>query len=205
MTWPMLVFYSVERQSVLDNKQAYVFCPNHTSYLDIFLIYMILPVYFHTMGKAELLKVPFFRHFFKEMNIPVNRKSKMDSHRAFNRAASDIDKGISIALFPEGTIYNNGPLLGRFKNGPFKLAIEKQIPIVPITFLNNWQLLPDSYENNAGHPGIARVIIHKPIPTEGMTEDDLEKLKSTVYDIIRKPLQEKYPDFFKKEIKQEQP
>lgn len=160
------------------------------------LIYIAFPIYFHTMGKAELLKVPLFRRFFERMNIPVNRKSNLDSHRAFLRAGNDIDKGISITLFPEGTIHQNGPVMGRFKNGPFRLAIEKQIPIVPVTFLNNWKLLPDDFHHRVGHPGIARVIIHEPIPTKGMNETDLEKLKSIVYSIISKPLQEAYPKYF---------
>ena len=189
----VLLFYKIERKSTLNKNQAYVFCPNHTSYLDILLIYIAIPVYFHTMGKAELLKVPLFRRFFMEMNIPVNRKSTKDSHRAFVRAGSDLDKGISISLFPEGTIHHNGPVMGRFKNGPFRLAIEKQLPIVPVTFLNNWILFPDDYPHRLGHPGIANVIIHEPIPTKGMTENDLEKLKSIVYDVMNKPLMEKYP------------
>ena len=193
---PVFLFYKIERQTTLDKNQAYVFCPNHTSYLDIILIYIAIPIYFHTMGKAELLKVPLFRHFFERMNIPVNRKSNMDSHRAFKRAGHDIDKGISIALFPEGTIHHNGPVMGRFKNGPFRLAIEKQIPIVPITFLNNWILLPDDFHHRVGHPGIARLIIHDPIPTKGMNEKDLEKLKSSVYAAINKPLRENYPECY---------
>ncbi len=196
MLWPVLLFYKIERESELDKNQSFVFCPNHTSYLDIMLIYIAIPVYFHTMGKAELQKVPLFRRFFDRMNIPVNRKSRIDSHRAFVRAGSDIDKGISITLFPEGTIHNNGPIMGRFKNGPFKLAIEKQIPIVPVTFLNNWLLLPDDYYNRVGHPGIAHVIIHEPIPTIGMGENDIDSLKEKVYAVISKPLHDKYPEFF---------
>jgi 1-acyl-sn-glycerol-3-phosphate acyltransferase len=160
------------------------------------LIYISIPVYFHTMGKAELLKVPLFRRFFERMNIPVNRKSKFDSHRAYLRAANDIDKGISITLFPEGTIHHNGPVMGRFKNGPFRLAVLKQVPIVPITFLDNWRLLPDNYKSSAGHPGIARVIIHDPIPTKGKTEDDIDDLKRLVYNAINKPLATKYPRQF---------
>ena len=195
--WPLLLFYRIENRSKLDKKKAYVFCPNHTSYLDILLIYIAIPVYFHTMGKAELLKVPFFRRFFMGMNIPVNRKSNKDSHRAFTRASTDVDNGISISLFPEGTIHHNGPVMGRYKNGPFRLAIEKQIPIVPITFLNNWILFPDDYPKRLGHPGIAHVILHKPIPTKGMTQDDLERLKSEVYAVINQPLKEKYPEKFK--------
>lgn len=173
-----------------------MFCPNHTSYLDIILIYLAIPCYFHTMGKAELLKVPLFRRFFEKMNIPVNRKSNKDSHRAYQRAASDIDKGISITLFPEGTIHLNCPVIGRFKNGPFRLAIEKQVPIVPITFMNNWSLLPDDYYNHVGHPGIAHVIVHDPIPTKGMTEENLEELKSAVYKAINQLLIEKYPQYY---------
>jgi 1-acyl-sn-glycerol-3-phosphate acyltransferase len=148
------------------------------------------------MGKAELMKVPLFGRFFQKMNIPVNRKSKFDSHRAYLRAANDIDKGISITLFPEGTIHHNAPLMARFKNGPFRLAIQKQIPIVPVTFLDNWWILPDDYPKKIGKPGIAKVIIHEPVPTTGMTEDDLEKLKSRVYTIINEPLVERFPEYF---------
>ena len=197
MLIPLGLFYSIEKKSKLNPKQAYIFCPNHTSYLDIMLIYISIPVYFHTMGKAELRKVPLFRRFFDRMNIPVNRKSVLDSHRAFRRAASDIDKGISVTLFPEGTIHHQGPVMGRFKNGPFRLAIEKQIPIVPITFMNNWILLPDDFHRKVGHPGIARIIMHKPIETKGMTEDDLEKLKTKVREAINQPLKEKYTQYFR--------
>ncbi len=194
--WPLGIFYKIERKADLDPAGVYVFCPNHTSYLDIMLIYIAFPFYFHTMGKAELLKVPLFRLFFNKMNIPVNRKSRKDSHRAFLRAASDMEKGISITLFPEGTIHHNGPIMGRFKNGPFRLAIEKQVPIVPVTFLNNWILLPDDYYRRVGRPGIAKVIIHEPIPTTGMTEADLDTLKAKVYAIVDAPLRKKYASYY---------
>ncbi len=148
------------------------------------------------MGKAELRKVPFFRRFFDKMNISVDRKSRMDSHRAFLRAASDIEKGISITLFPEGTIHHNGPRIGRFKNGPFRLAIQAQVPVVPITFLDNWVLLPDDFLKRVGHPGKSHVIIHDPIPTVGMTENDMEALKAKVYQVMKAPLAKKYPEYF---------
>jgi 1-acyl-sn-glycerol-3-phosphate acyltransferase len=198
--WPALIFYKIEGKRLIHKGQAYVFCPNHTSYLDIMLIYIAIPVYFHTMGKAELLKVPLFRRFFQRMNIPVNRKSKMDAHRAYRRAGQDIDKGISITLFPEGTIHADCPVMARFKNGPFRLAIEKQIPIVPVTFVNNWILLPDNYPQRIGHPGVAKIIIHDPIPTTGMTEQDLEKLKRAVYEAINRPLEDHYPSYFEKPL-----
>ncbi|MFM7727325.1 MAG: lysophospholipid acyltransferase family protein, partial [Flavobacteriales bacterium] len=195
--WPLGIFYTIDRTAKLDTSRTYVICPNHTSYLDIMLIYLSIPIYFHTMGKAELLKVPLFRKFFERMNIPVNRKSKVDAHRAMLRAGSDIEKGISVTLFPEGTIHHNGPVMGRFKNGPFHLAIEKQVPILPVTFINNWLLLPDDFQFRVGRPGLARVIIHPPIETKGMTLDDLERLKKMTYDVIDQPLREKYAPWYK--------
>jgi len=175
----------------LDPCKAYVICPNHTSFLDIVVSYLVIPNYFHYIGKAELLKVPFFNIFFQKMNIVVDRGSIMASHRAFQRCCDDIEKSISIAIFPEATIPTDTPELGNFKNGPFKLAIEKQIPIVPITYLDNWRLLPDSKTpRGRGGPGSSRVVIHEPIPTAGLTEDDMNSLKKKVYLTIRKSLEE---------------
>jgi 1-acyl-sn-glycerol-3-phosphate acyltransferase len=199
--YPAGIFYKINYKKRLDRTHSYVICPNHTSYLDIMLIYISMPVYFHSMGKVELRKVPLFGKFFERMNIPVNRKSIKESHRAYLRAASDLDKGISINLFPEGTIHHNGPRMGRFKNGPFRLAIEKQIPIVPVTFINNWRLLPDDYYRRVGRPGIARIVVHEPIETKGMTEKDLDRLKHQVFEIISGPLRESYPGYFTEEKK----
>ena len=116
----------------LETSKPYIICPNHTSFLDIILTYIVVPDYFHFMGKAELKKVPFFNVFFDKMNILVDRGSIIASHRAFMRAGADLDKDISIAIFPEATIPASAPRLGRLKNGAFKLAIEKQVPIVPV-------------------------------------------------------------------------
>ena len=77
-------------------------------------------------------------------------------------------------MFPEGTINHSAPVMGRFKNGPFRLAIEKQVPIVPITFLNIWKLLPDDFKTNVGHPGIARIVFHAPVEArEVATREEL--------------------------------
>ena len=67
------------------------------------------------------------------------------------------------------------PKLAPFKNGPFKLAIAAQAPVVPITFVHNWKLLPPwpTLAGPGGRPGFSFVKMHKPIPTDGMTEDDV--------------------------------
>jgi 1-acyl-sn-glycerol-3-phosphate acyltransferase len=169
--------------------QPAVYCANHASYLDVVAGYIVIPNYFVSMGKKELDKVPLFRSFFKEMNILVDRKSITGSHKAFVRAEQEIDKGHSLFLFPEGGILSNTGQLHNFKNGAFKLAIEKQIPVIPITFLNNWQIFQNGVLTRTyGQPGISRVVVHEPISTLGMTSNDLVSLRTRVHDIIQHEL-----------------
>jgi 1-acyl-sn-glycerol-3-phosphate acyltransferase len=170
-------------------KAPYVVVANHSSYLDIVFMYAVVPHFFVFMGKYELLKWPLVRIFFYEMNIAVNRGNSKEAHNALVRAADAIEKGSSLALFPEGTIPLNTPNLGRFKNGAFKLAIEKQVPIVPMTFKNNWRLLGDLVSgNHRARPGTAHVVVHQPIETAGMDEKDLVLLRNRVFDIINHSL-----------------
>ncbi len=139
------------------------------------------------MGKDELRKAPLFNIFFRKMNILVDRKSRMGSHRAFVRASQEIDKGHSIILFPEGTISKESPKMRPFKNGAFKLAIDKQVPIVPITFVNNWEHLQDrAFLQGKSGPGVSLIYVHKPIETKGMTEADMLSLKTLVYNKIER-------------------
>lgn len=173
-------------------KSPYVIVANHSSYLDIVLMYNVFQEYFVFMGKAEIKDWPLFNIFFtKNMNILVNRGSIMEAHKAYKRATEEIDKGSSIAIFPEGTIPSDAPNLKRFKSGAFKLAIEKQVPIVVVTFLNNWERLQTGAVLRVkGGPGLTRVIIHEPISTVGLTDKDEKALMESVYAMMNGPLVE---------------
>ena len=150
-----------------------------------------MPYYFHFMGKTELQQWPLFNIFFKGMNIPLNRTSVSGMKKAFIRAEDDIDEGIGICIFPEGTIPSTTPKLDKFKNGPFKLAIDKQVPVVPITFIDGWKLLPDGiHAKKGGRPGIVKIFIHKPIETTDFTQKDLPYLREQVFKIISEKLRE---------------
>ncbi len=99
-------------------------------------------------------------------------------------------------MFPEGTTSANPPNLVSFKNGPFKLAIDQHVPIVPITFMDNWKLF--HYDLGFyGKPGLTRTVIHEPIDTKQMTSDDVPLLKERVYSIIESTLKEEYESQFK--------
>jgi 1-acyl-sn-glycerol-3-phosphate acyltransferase len=183
------IFYKIHFENKPDCNQAYVICPNHSSYLDILLTNIAIPCYFHFMGKAELLNVPMFNIFFKRMNIAVNRSSMTASHKAYKRALTDMQKGVGIAIFPEATIPECAPNLGPFKNGAFKLAVESQAAIIPVTFRDNWKLFPDKINQRfLVRPGFARITVHRAIPTKGMADQDIPALKEQVRDIIESAL-----------------
>ena len=183
----------VKREEKIPVRKPYVICPNHSSYLDIILLFRVINDYFVFLGKKEIENYPLFHIFFtKKMNILVDRSSNMGSHKAFMQAGEEIDKGNTVLIFPEATIRNNTPVLNPFKNGAFKLAVEKQVPIVPVTFLGNWKILQGSimFKGKAG-PDITRAIVHQSIDTKGMNENDIPALKQKVFDVINAPLLKK--------------
>jgi 1-acyl-sn-glycerol-3-phosphate acyltransferase len=185
------VDYDIRMEDTLDQNRQYIFTPNHSSILDIPFFAILWNDYFKFMAKTEFSAIPFFGIFFRTIDIAVDRNRKIGSYRALVKGKEAIEKGYSLIIFPEGTAQRNPPELLEFKNGPFKLAIEKQIPVVPVTFLDNWHLFL-FHGDFTGNPGTSRVIVHRPIETKGLTDADTEKLKRQVFDIIANALKEEY-------------
>ncbi len=191
--WAYIIYASLfvrakkEYRVPLDRKLPYIFCANHTSMLDIPIIGLTAPHYFIFVGKASLANVPLFGFVYKRLNILVDRSSRLSSYQCFKKAKEMIDMGHSIAMFPEGGINRvQIPGLARFKDGAFRTAIEKQVPVVPVTILNNWKVL---YAYNIDfHWYPTKVIYHAPISTIGMTIADTDSLRNQVMEIIREEL-----------------
>jgi 1-acyl-sn-glycerol-3-phosphate acyltransferase len=183
-----LQWWKITYKVPIDFKnQHYILCSNHASYLDIPMMCLTIPGYFIFMAKAELGKIPLFGRFFRTMDIAVNRKSLRDSYRAFELAKKHLESGASIVIFPEGGIPDSVPVMRKFKPGVFKIALQLGIPILPITFLDNWSVLPDDGKFQAS-PGRVRAIVHEPIMVEGLTDEDLDALSLKLYDTINAPL-----------------
>jgi len=95
-----------------------------------------------------------------------------------------------VVIFPEGTIPYDTPKLKRFKNGAFKLAIEKHVPILPIVFLDNYKLMEDKgVWQSFARPGKAHIIVLSEIDTQNLTDEDLVPLREQVYNRIKRHLQ----------------
>lgn len=189
----LILFLTGIRKKVIYKSELppppYIICSNHSSYLDIFLSYVIFPDYFVSMGKKELGSVPLFNIFFKKLNILVDRKNVKSAHKALLRAGEEIRKGHGILLFPEGTIPKSAPQMKAFKNGAFRLAIEEKVPLIPVSFKNNFKLLQDSMHfGSRARPGLALVVIHEAVYTKGLNDSDLVPLREEVKNIIASEL-----------------
>lgn len=189
------LFLIVDRKEELP-PSPYIICPNHSSYLDIITMYQLFSEYFIFMGKAEINTWPLFNIFFtKGMNISVDRNRRMGAHIAYERAKEEVDRGHNIVIFPEGTIPTTAPYMRPFKNGAFKLSIEKNIPIVPVTFLTNWRRLQAGPAlKQLGGPGISKIVVHPAVYPEQYRESGPNQMKQDIFAIIEKPILERYGD-----------
>jgi len=176
---------TIEQQ--IDREKSYMFCPNHTSMLDPFILIAMSknPIVF--VGKKELVKIPVFGFFYKRVVIMVDRSNPKSRKRVYEMAKKRLQNGTSMGIFPEGLVPTEDVILSPFKNGAFSLAIEFQIPIVPATYYDCKRLF--SWDFFKGSPGKFRVRQHEFLATKNLTQSDVETLKQQTFDILYKELE----------------
>lgn len=184
------VYFNFKFEQKLDDKKIYIYCANHTSNLDIVLFCLLAKGRYHFMGKEELTKNPVLGLFFRTIDIAVSRESKFSAFRAFKKAGENLENGMSLIIFPEGRIDDAyPPILQEFKNGPFRLAIEKNIPIVPVSIINIWEIMWDSGFKYGTRPGVGEIYVHEPISTVTLATESADVLKEQVFNKINSKLQ----------------
>lgn len=191
----ILSLYAVHINDFNSKKVDYpcIICANHTSYLDIFLMYSVLKEHrFLFMGKSEILKYPLVKTFFKGLNIPVYRDDRLKAAKSFIQAKKSLHEGWSIVIFPEGVIPEETPFLIPFKDGAFKLAKTAKVGVLPVTFENNYRLFSDP-ENvlHSAFPGLVKITIHELINTDTVQEKTIAEINNTVFHSINHPLPKK--------------
>lgn len=179
-------YIEVEFEEALDSTKAFIICPNHVSYIDIPVTFAIMPGVFVFVGKKSLSKLPVFGWVYKKTMILVDRSNKRSSYNAYKHASDRISDGVGIAIYPEGGIPDHSVKLQRFKSGAFRMAIEQEVDLVPVTFIDNKKRFPSG--QLAGAPGKLRVIVHKPIKSGTYNLESIQEFKSEVYSIIDKKL-----------------
>ncbi len=161
---------------------AYMFIANHASLIDVMLMLAVMknPAVF--VGKKEVAKLPVFGYVFKKTSIQVDRSISESRKKVYIHARKKIEQGLGIVIFPEGLVPPHDVILADFKNGAFKLAIEHQLPIVPMTFYDVKKRF--SWKFFSGWPGKLRVKVHEFIQTKDLTLKDTEKIKNKAYTLI---------------------
>ncbi|MCA0131344.1 lysophospholipid acyltransferase family protein [Winogradskyella alexanderae] len=188
--------YKIIRDQTPKPKKSYMFIANHTSMVDIMLMLVSVKNPFVFVGKKELANIPLFGFFYKRTCILVDRSSAKSRQAVFMRAQKRLKQGLSICIFPEGGVPEEHVALDDFKDGAFRLAINHQIPVVPLTFYDNKKRF--SYTIFSGGPGRMRARIHSFLSTEGLKIEDTKllnkKARTVIWDALHKPLKtEKLP------------
>ncbi|MFT5753177.1 MAG: 1-acyl-sn-glycerol-3-phosphate acyltransferase [Flavobacterium sp.] len=182
-------YYKIQREQKFEKGKSYMLVSNHTSMADIMLMLVVVkdnPFVF--VGKAELAKIPLFGFFYKRTCILVDRSNTRSRFKVFEMAQKKINQGLSVCIFPEGGVPDDETIvLDNFKDGAFRLAIEHQIPIVPITFVDNKKRF--SFTFLSGSTGRMRVKVHSFIETKGLKLEDKVKVKNQVRATILKELE----------------
>ncbi|MDB9960828.1 1-acyl-sn-glycerol-3-phosphate acyltransferase [Oceanihabitans sp.] len=172
----------IDREQTPELDKGYMFVANHTSMTDIMMMLVTVKNPFVFVGKKELAKIPLFGFFYKRTCILVDRSSERSRKAVFLSAQRRLKQGLSICIFPEGMVPEEDIILSDFKDGAFRLAVNHQIPIVPITFGDNKKRF--SYTFFSGSPGKMRAKIHRFISTEGLTNESTKALNSKSRSII---------------------
>jgi 1-acyl-sn-glycerol-3-phosphate acyltransferase len=186
--WARLVFifiglpFKVDYRFNRDPQAQYIFCPNHFSFLDI----PTMGLNHHNaifVGKSSLANVPLFGYLYKKLHITVDRDKLKSRYSTIIKSREAIDAGKSLVIFIEGGIHSNQiPLLAPLKDGAFRIAIEKQIPIVPVSIPDNWIILPEDDFLLTWRP--MHLIFHETIQTKGLQLKDINELKDQVKNVI---------------------
>ncbi|PQB05521.1 lysophospholipid acyltransferase family protein [Aureitalea marina] len=185
----MGLFPKVRFDQKLKKGANYILVANHTSMTDIMLMLHVSSVPFVFVGKKELAALPLFGYFYKRTCILVDRNNARSKHGVYQASKERLEAGLSVCIFPEGGIPDNPvDLVDHFKDGAFRMAIEHQIPVIPMTFYDNKKRLPDTFY--IGGPGKLRVRVHKPVSTVGLANSDRLSLRDDVRNTILRDLQE---------------
>jgi 1-acyl-sn-glycerol-3-phosphate acyltransferase len=175
----------------LDPDQSYVIMANHLSSVDIWALFVALPIRIRMIAKKQLSRIPLFGWAMSAGRfIFIDRANAIAARRSIEEAKARIRGGQTVVLFPEGTRSRDGKL-GAFKKGGFHLAIDAGVPIVPVALKGTRETMPRG--SMLLRAGKVQAIVGSPIPTAGLADGDRHKLLEQVRTAIAEMLGEDLP------------
>jgi len=189
--WIAPIFVKVSGRENVDIKQSYVVIANHQSAFDIFVLYGFLNIDFKWVMKQELRKVPGIGLGCEKVgHIFIDRTDHESSLKSLDTARKKIVNGTSILFFPEGTRSTDG-IIRDFKKGAFKMALDLDLPILPVTIIGTKKILPNKTLDL--FPGKVLMTIHEPIPVNDYSAQNINELIQTSREIMIKGTEKPHP------------
>ena len=180
--WMCGIRVDIQGREKISQGQTYVFLSNHQGNFDGPVLAHAIPRDWKALIKKEMMNLPVLSLVMKQIQfVPIERSNPKKARSGIEFGVSLLKKGHSFIAFPEGTRSRDGRL-GSFKKGVFIMAIEAQIPIIPVTIRNSARIQPPG--SYGVHPGVIDVIFHDPIPTAGMNVEDRDNLIQLTRDAI---------------------
>jgi len=173
---------TLEHAERLHALETAVYASNHLSYYDTPVLYAKLPFQFRILAKAPLWKIPFIGWYLERSGqVPIDQSSARAGVASLGRGAKTLGAGMPLVIFPEGGRAATGELQP-MAAGAAWMAIRAQVPIVPLTLIGTYELLP--IHVYVLRPRPLKLIVGEPIPTAGMTTKDAEALMERVRGVI---------------------
>jgi 1-acyl-sn-glycerol-3-phosphate acyltransferase len=170
------------KENIVPGK-SYIFVSNHTSFLDIPGIRLIIPGEFRPIAKKELLKIPVFGLIVKAATVVVDRSNPESRKKSIEYAKRILQQGISMLIFAEGTQNRTTELLQPFKDGAFRIALDTQTPILPLVVIGAGNLMPPGGLHL--RPGTIKIIAGKEIAITRFQPTDVTGLKTHCFETMK--------------------
>jgi len=164
----------------IDLSRSYIFMTNHVSNLDPPIQIPRIPKRTSVMVKKELFKMPILGPAMRKASlVPVDRGNREAGIEAVAAAKKVVNQGLNMTIYVEGHRSFDGKLLP-FKKGPFYLAVECGVPVVPMTIVGTHYAMPKG--RFAIKPGLVKMIFHAPIEPKdfGTRECLMEKVRAVI-------------------------
>jgi 1-acyl-sn-glycerol-3-phosphate acyltransferase len=182
--WMTPVFVKVSGRKNIEIQQSYVVIANHQSAFDIFILYGFLGIDFKWIMKHELRKVPGIGIGCEKVgHIFIDRADHESAIKTLCAAKKKIVNGTSVIFFPEGTRSSDG-IIRDFKKGAFKMALDLNLPILPVTIIGTRKILPNKTIDL--FPGKVLLKIHEPISVKDYSDENMDELIQKAREIMVK-------------------
>ncbi len=180
----------VERRGSVDPSRSYIFVANHESNLDIPVNFLVAhPVAIRYLAKKELYGVPLLGTILRAIGmVETDRQAGSAAHADINRQLGDtVSHGLSLMIYPEGTRSRTAELR-EFKRGAFRIAVDTQLDLVPVSIAGTYEAFPP--DSKLVYGGRLAAIVHEPISVQGLGHDDIADLLERTRETIAKGIAE---------------